>query len=151
MGGNKRMACWSLVLLTGIAAASCGGLAGDSLFPNVKRGVWELSAARTLPDGKVESWNLTVNHCRDESRLFQGYWGLGIVERAGCRYKFSRISADGYKIDSECAVRGVDKAVSEATVVVTGDSAFEMDVTVHEGPRRYRATESGRWVGDCAE
>jgi hypothetical protein len=120
----------------------------DPSFPKVSRGIWHLSATRTLPDGTKQTWTLTARRCQEPSLLFKGYWGLGVVDRAGCRHTPTKLSEGRFKVATECMIRNVGVATSESTISVKGDE-FEMEVEVHEGDREYRATQVGKRVGPC--
>jgi hypothetical protein len=125
------------------------GAAADVVFPKIRSGIWELTAVRTLPNGKVQTWKQNVRECRQVGSPFQGYWGLGIVEKRGCAFESTEKPDGTYKISSKCAVRGPGVASSEATVRLIGDDAFEMVVDVLEGRRHYHATQIGRLTGAC--
>ena len=56
-------------------------------WPQVKAGVWEIAGSWTPRQGKVKTWKENTSQCEDPTALFQGYWGDGIVERAGCRFQ----------------------------------------------------------------
>jgi Protein of unknown function (DUF3617) len=120
-------------------------------WPPVKPGLWELKSQRTLPNGKTQSWTRTSKQCHDPSGLFRGYWGLGILEKAGCRYQAAQLSGKTFSVASRCVVRGVGISTSEAIVTVHGDDEFDMQVHVDEGSRQYRARQAGCWIAECSE
>jgi hypothetical protein len=136
----------------GVALAFGGGyvMAAESEFPPVRGGLWELQAVRVLPSGKSQKWTMQTRYCQDAGLMFQGYWGLGILDKAGCRFESTKLSDNRYRITSECMVRRAGKATSEGTVTLSGDDAFELEMDVQEGKRRYHATERGRRLGDCS-
>ena len=118
-------------------------------WPPVRAGLWELRSQRTLPNGTTQSWR--TKSCRAASNLFHGYWGLGVVEKAGCRYEAIPVSAGRYRVRSRCVVRGVGESTGESIVTLHGDTAFDMDVLITEGSRRYRATQTGCRVATCTQ
>jgi hypothetical protein len=129
----------------------CGqGPARSGEWPTILPGTWELVSARTLPSGKVQRWTEQVNHCVDAADFFRGYWGLGILEEAGCRYDAAKSSATEFRITSECMVRRAGKVGSTALVTVTSAEAFTMQVNVSEGKRKYRGTQVGHRIAGCA-
>src|SRR5438128_777077 len=119
-------------------------------WPPVKPGLWELKSQRTLPNGKTQSWTGTSKQCHDPSGLFRGYWGLGILEKAGCRYQAAQLSARTFRVASRCVVRGVGIATSEAIVAVHGEGDFDMQVHVDEGSQHYRARQAGCRIAECS-
>jgi hypothetical protein len=135
-----------------LAISLCASAATAELgFPAVRAGVWELHAERVLPNGKSQRWTRKAEYCRDPKLIFQGYWGLGSVERAGCRFESTELTGNQYRVTSECMIRGVGRVESDARITVTDDTAFELEVDVREGPQHYRATERGQRIGDCYE
>jgi hypothetical protein len=120
-------------------------------WPMIQSGVWELQSSRTLPNGKVQRWTDTSRECRDPTELFRGYWGLGIVERAGCRYEAKKDSPTKFTITSECMIRGAGRVNSEMVASIGDQSTFELQVNVTEGRRRYRGEQKGRRTGPCVE
>jgi hypothetical protein len=135
-----------------LAISFCASMAtAEPGFPAVRSGVWQLRAERVLPDGKSQSWTRTAEYCRNPNLLFQGYWGLGAVERGGCRFETTEPTGNRYRITSECMVRGVGRVESDAKITLTDDTAFRLEVDVCEGPRHYHATESGQRIGDCSQ
>src|SRR5262249_18420882 len=56
-------------------------------WPQVKAGVWEIAGSWTPRQGKAKKWKESTSQCEDPTALFKGYWGNGIVERAGCRFE----------------------------------------------------------------
>jgi hypothetical protein len=120
-------------------------------WPMIQSGVWELQSSRTLPNGKVQHWTDTSRECRDPTELFRGYWGLGIVERAGCRYEAKKDSPTRFTITSDCRIRGADRVKSEMVASVKDQSTFELQVSVTEGRRRYRGEQKGRRIEACVE
>ena len=121
----------------------------SGLWPSVERGVWDLSATRTLAGGKTLQWRENARHCNDPTELFRGYWGPGVLDRAGCRYRSLEIRPGTFKVTSECMVRKAGLATSEATVVVTDSKTFTMKISVTEGKRRYGGTQEGRRTSSC--
>jgi hypothetical protein len=122
-------------------------LRGD--WPPLDPGVWKVTSRRTLPNGKVQNWEETLSRCVDTSELFMGYWGLGIVEEAGCRYQSVKIGQDQYSVTSECMIRRSGNVKSEATIKVKSPKEFEANVTVPEGKRLYRGNAVGTRISDC--
>jgi hypothetical protein len=141
-----RLAFCGAALLLGVGCAD----ATEPQFPPLRGGLWELQSVRGLPSGKSQKWTQQSRACPDANLLFQGYWGLGILEKAGCRFESTQLPDNRYRIASECMVRGVGRATSEGTVTLSGDEAFDLDIHVQEGKRRYHATQHGRRMGDCA-
>lgn len=141
-----------LLAFAGVVIVFCGGraFAAESEFPPIRSGLWEMHAVRVLPSGKSQKWTMQTRYCQDASLAFQGYWGLGILNKAGCRFESSKLSDNRYRVTSECMVRRAGKATSEGTVTLTGDDAFELEMDVQEGKRHYHATERGRRLGDCS-
>jgi hypothetical protein len=134
-----------------LAISLCASTATAELgFPAVRAGVWELHAERVLPNGKSQTWTRKAEYCRNPKLIFQGYWGLGSVGRAGCRFESSELTGNQYRVTSECMIRGV-RAESDARITVTDDTAFELEVDVREGRQHYRAIERGQRIGDCYE
>ena len=80
---------------------SSKGVARDGLdnqqWPTLQPGVWETESTRKLPSGKVQRWKERVSECHDATELLRGYWGLRIVEEAGCRYTASQATGDRSK------------------------------------------------------
>jgi hypothetical protein len=136
-----------VVVVVGVACSVTSGV--DAQWPPIKPGVWELSASRTLTDRKTQSWKRQSRSCDDPTLLFKGYWGLGILEKAGCQYRSVKVSEGQFKITSECMIRGAGRATSEATVVLKEDREFQMTVHVNEGQQVYKITENGVRVADC--
>jgi hypothetical protein len=145
---------WSMLSLT-LSFAPSIGTPGDSKaredWPTLQSGIWETECTRTLPSGKTQHWNQKVSHCRDATELLRGYWGLGLVEEAGCRYEAEKISTDQFKITSECMVRHAGVAKSSATAVVKNADAFEMRVDVIEGKKVYHGAQTGHRRSACPD
>jgi hypothetical protein len=120
-------------------------------WPSVEPGVWELREARTLASGKTLQWRERVRHCTDPTELFRGYWGPGVLDRAGCRYRSNEIQPGTFKVTSECMVRNAGVAMSDATVVVTDSKTFTMKISITEGKRRYGAEQEGRRTSSCLD
>jgi hypothetical protein len=118
-------------------------------WPALQTGIWQLYSTRIPHSGKPQHWNQTVNQCSDARGLLTGYWGLGIVERAGCRQSSSKIEPTRFKVVSECMVRHAGKATSEAIVTIKSPAAFDLDVRVTEGKREYRGSQSGHRLSAC--
>lgn len=118
-------------------------------WPVLETGTWQLESTRILPGGRTQHWNETVSQCSDARALLAGYWGLGIVERAGCRQFSAKSNPTRFKIVSECMVRHIGKATSEAIVTVKSQDDFEVDVRVTEGKKKYRASQSGHRLSAC--
>ena len=78
------------------------------------------------------------------------HWGLGILEKAGCRYQAAQLSARTFRVASRCVVRGVGIATSEAIVAVHGEGEFDMQVHVDEGSQQYRARQAGCRIAECS-
>src|SRR6266478_2872687 len=147
MRSSMTFACLALVMILGLKARPSQGEAnvgtatavqvawmfafpGESTgeWPALQTGIWQLDSTRIPPSGKAQRWSETVNQCSDARGLLTGYWGLGIVERAGCRQSSSKIEPTRFKVVSECMVRHAGKATSEAIVTITSPDAFELDV-----------------------
>ena len=120
-------------------------------WPSVEPGVWDLRATRTLASGKALQWTEGARHCTDPTELFRGYWGPGVLDRAGCRYRSVETQPGTFKVTSECMVRSAGVATSEATVVVTDSKTFTMKISVTEGKRRYGGTQEGRRTSSCLD
>jgi hypothetical protein len=146
MGSHGKKCAVALgVLLLRCAAAA------DLSFPPVMAGIWELKATRTLPSGEVQQWTRTARYCEYPDRLFEGYWGLAALRKAGCHFTSARVSDDTYKVTSMCEIQGGQLASTQSLVTLRGDSEFDMRVEVQEGVRRYGATELGRRIGNCED
>lgn len=145
--GTPLLACLCTLPIIACTAYSLE----QSKWPVVKAGVWETTSTRTSPDGETQTWTLKSRRCPDTTLLFRGYWGLGTLERAGCRFEPSRRSDSQFTIKSECNVRGVGLALTEATVTLKSDSEFYVEVLVHEGPKEYRARQTARLIGACEQ
>jgi hypothetical protein len=76
---------------------------------------------------------------------------LGIVEEAGCRYGAAQTAPNQFKVTSECMVRHVGVARTQAIVKIVGDGEFEMTAEVSEGKKTYRASQVGRRRSDCPQ
>ena len=143
------------LLSLALSLAPANGGTGDSKvhedWPTLQSGIWETECTRTLPSGKTQHWNQKVSHCRDATELLRGYWGLGLVEEAGCRYEAEKISADQFKITSECMVRHAGVAKSTATAVVGNADTFEMRVDVIEGKKVYHGAQTGHRRSACPD
>ena len=131
----------------GVSGASAASARED--WPAIQTGVWDTDCSRTLPNGKTQHWNDIVSQCEDGTELLRGYWGLGLVEQAGCRYEAMRLSTAEFKITSECMVRRAGVAKSEAIVVVREGGTFEMSIKVVEGKKVYRGSQLGHRRSDC--
>ena len=131
--------------------ASADATAVTEDWPSIQAGVWETDCSRKLPHGRTQHWQDVVSECQDATELLRGYWGLGVVEEAGCRYKAIKLSPGQFKINSECMVRHIGVATSEAIAVIKNESAFEMNIRVVEGKRVYRASQIGRRRSVCPE
>ena len=133
---------------------SSRGVARDGLdkrhWPALQPGVWETESTRKLPSGKVQRWKESISQCHDATELLRGYWGLGIVEEAGCRYTASQAIGDQFKITGECPVRHVGVAKTDAIVTTDGPDVFEMHVRVVEGKRVYEASQVGHRRSACS-
>ena len=143
---------WIVVSL-GVAFASSSGVARDRLpserWPTLQTGVWETECTRSLPNGKLQTWKENVSQCQDATELLRGYWGLGIVEEAGCRYVATQLVANKFKITSKCMVRHAGVAASEATVTAKSADEFEMHIKVVEGKKIYGGSAVGHWRSAC--
>jgi hypothetical protein len=111
--------------------------------------MWEVDSKRTLPNGKVQAWKEIISECTDPAEMVRGYWGLGILGRAGCQYHATETAPGEFKVTGECMVRHAGVATSEATVKMKGTDEFEMTVAVVEGKKHYRGFQIGRRVSDC--
>jgi hypothetical protein len=148
---HLRWVMLSLVLLI----VPSNGTAGDSRpgdnWPVIQSGIWETECTRTLPNGKTQHWSEVVSECGDATELLRGYWGLGAVEAAGCRYDAVKVSADQFKITSECMVLHAGVARSSAIALVKSGGAFEERVDVFEGKKVYHGLQIGRRRAACPE
>jgi hypothetical protein len=120
-------------------------------WPRVKPGIWEIEARWTGANGKMKQWKDKTSQCHDPEALFQGYWGQGIVERGGCRFRSTQISATKFQVTTECMVRNAGVATSEGIVSVEGDRAFTMTIRHREGKRIATIDHSGHWLSSCPE
>jgi hypothetical protein len=120
-------------------------------WPKIRAGVWELLSTRTLPNGHVQKWKDTARECEDPSQLFRDYWGLGIVERSGCRYEAMQVSPTEFKITSQCMARRAGTVASDVRVSIRDEDTFELSAKVLEGRRQYRGGQIGRRVADCGD
>jgi hypothetical protein len=102
-----------------------------------------------LPNGKTQHWDQNVSQCHDATELLRGYWGLGTVEEAGCRYEAVKVSTNQFRITSKCMVRHASVAKSEATVVVEDTGELAMTIVVHEGKRTYRGSQRAHRQSAC--
>jgi hypothetical protein len=140
----------SRVAMASARVAASAPVAVPEQWPSLEPGVWRVASTRQLPNGKTQRWDETIEHCSGRrDHLFMGYWGLGIVELAGCRYHSARVAPTEFKVTSECMVRRAGKVTSEAIVSVTASDAFELRVSVVEGKRKYAGTQTGRRTSAC--
>jgi len=123
--------------------------AAASEWPPLRAGVWEVESTRTLPSGKTQTWKQVLSVCRDPADMVRGYWGLGIVELAGCQYESARTAAGEFKVTGECMVRHAGVARSDSTVKMKGVDDFELTAKVVEGKRVYRGFQIGHRRSDC--
>lgn len=137
--------CWGSLPLRGAAPDASAA----QQWPALRAGVWETESTRTLPSGKTQAWKDVISECHDPAEMVRGYWGLGIVEAAGCQYEAARTAPDEFRVTSECMVRHAGVARSVATVKTKDNDAFEMTVKVVEGRKVYRATHVGHRRSDC--
>jgi len=141
------------VVALGVAVTPSSGIARDKppseTWPTLRTGVWETECTRSLPNGKIQAWKESVSQCQDASELLRGYWGLGIVEEAGCRYVATQLLADKFKIISKCMVRHAGVATSEATVTAKSADDFEMQIKVVEGKKTYGGSQVGHRRSAC--
>ncbi len=138
----------TFILLAAVLLLAPGSLHGQDVplrgdWPPVRRGVWKLESTRVLPSGKKHRWTETQTACHNPTDLFMDYWGLGKLDRAGCRYYASKEAEHHYKIESECMVRRTGKVLSEARITVPDEDSFETEVTLKEGEKEVRRP-SGR-------
>jgi hypothetical protein len=151
-GAHRARALWAALSLALVAVPSNGtATASDPNedWPAIQAGIWETACTRTLPSGKTQHWNVVVSACHDPSELLRGYWGLGAVEEAGCRYEAVKVSTDKFKITSECMVRHAGIARSTATAIVKNGGTFEMRIEVVEGKKIYRGSQIGHFQSAC--
>src|SRR4029079_10662328 len=106
--------------------------AAAPVWPPVGAGMWEVDSKRTPPNGKVQAWKEIISECTDPAEMVRGYWGLGILGRAGCQYHATETAPGEFKVTGECMVRHAGVATSEATVKMKGTDEFEMTVAVVE-------------------
>jgi hypothetical protein len=118
-------------------------------WPQVKPGIWEIEEQSLGSNGKSKQWTGKMSQCHDPIGLFQGYWGKGIVERGGCRFQSTKVSDAKFKVTTECMVRHVGVATSEAVVTLKGDRAFVMKVSHREGRRTTTIDQTARWRSAC--
>ena len=135
------------VLLSSRGAASDASFHED--WPTLNPGIWETESKRTLPSGKVQAWKEVLSACEHQDDMLRGYWGLGIVEAAGCRYQSERTAPDEFRVTSECMVRHAGVARTEATVKIKGGDDFEETARVVEGRKIYRGSRTGHRRSDC--
>ena len=139
--------------LTLAVLLSSRGVASDASFhedwPALHPGIWETECKRTLPSGKIQAWKDHLSACKNQEEMLRGYWGLGIVEAAGCRYESERIAPGEFRVTSECMVRHAGVARTEATVKTKGGDDFEETAKVVEGRKIYRGSRIGHRVSDC--
>jgi len=119
----------------------------ESTWPPIRLGTWDTTSERVLPSGKVQRWMGQTKVCRHPRSLFFGYWGVKEVQRGGCSWRSTMISENRFNISATCDVRGGGK--TESTLILENENQFSMEVTIKEGRRSYRGSESGRRVGDC--
>jgi hypothetical protein len=118
-------------------------------WPPIAPGKWKLDVTRLLPDGKKQEWHRTANQCSRTDWLFRTYYGLGVVEKSGCRFRAAKLSENSFEVTSECDIRGIGLAKSTSRVSLNGPKQFVVEVQVMEGQHQYRVTETGKQVGDC--
>lgn len=118
-------------------------------WPQVKPGIWEIEANWTRRNGRPGHWKEKTSQCHQPVDMFQGYWGEGIVERGGCRSQSTKVSENEFKVTTECMVRHIGVATSEAVVTLTGDANFVMEVRHREGKRISKISHAGRWLSSC--
>jgi hypothetical protein len=135
------------VLLSSRGAASDASFHED--WPTLNPGIWETESKRTLPGGKVQAWKEVLSACEHQDEMLRGYWGLGSVEAAGCRYQSERTAPDEYSVTSECMVRHAAVVLTEATVKIKGGDDFEETARVVEGRKIYRGSQTGHRRSDC--
>ena len=118
-------------------------------WPQVKAGVWEIAGSWTPRQGKVKTWKENTSQCEDPTALFQGYWGDGIVERAGCRFQSERVSATEFIVTARCEIRRVGVAISRSRVVVNDDKNFRMETELREGKVITKSSQIAHWLSEC--
>ena len=123
--------------------------AHDQQWPQLTPGVWELETTWTPAKGKARQRKESATACQEPAALLQGYWGTGIVERAGCRFQSTKIADAEFRVISECAVRRVGIARSESTVSLDGAAKFSMKVRHREGRLVTMIEQTGHWVASC--
>jgi hypothetical protein len=144
----------AMLLLTLSLAVFGGAVAADdtgtkSVWPAVRKGIWETRGKRTLPNGKVQEWTMESSACTDTGHMFRGYWGLGITEAAGCQFKSARVRQTEFRITSKCMVRRVGVVESSEIVTVPDETSFSLQAVAQEGKRRYIGRKEGRWLRSC--
>jgi hypothetical protein len=118
-------------------------------WPQLKPGIWEIEANWARRDGRPGHWKANSSQCHEPADLFQGYWGEGIIERGGCRSQSTKLSENEFKVTTECMVRRVGVATSEAVVKVSDDSSFVMEIRHREGKHVSKISHAGRWLSSC--
>ncbi len=145
-------ALWIGALTPAVSLSSRGAAADASVheqWPTLRPGIWETESKRTLPGGKTQTWKDVISECHDPTELVRGYWGLGIVEAAGCRYEAVQTVPGEFRVTSECMVRHAGVARTEATVKTKGGDDFEETAKVVEGHKIYRGSQTGHRRSDC--
>ncbi len=151
----KRQCVWGMsanrkfFFLVGLAWFATGATAAAQDWPPIIRGVWHVRAVRTSSNGKVERWERTVRRCEDPTILFQGYWGTGRLDRAGCQFDAAKTSSNTYRISSECMLIGGTKSLGIGVAMLNDDRRFHWTVRVTEGRIHNSAIEEGKWLSRC--
>ena len=138
----------SLVVLL-VAGRIAPSPANDQEWPPLKSGKWELSTTWTEGRAGPRERKEMASACHDTAGLLQAYWGTGIVERAGCRFQSTKVSDAEFKVVTECVVRRLGTARSEATVTLAGDTTFSLRVRHVEGKHVTTLHQTGRWIATC--
>jgi len=120
-------------------------------WPAIKRGIWSIEGTLMHRGNKKKKWKASTRRCDDAATLFQGYWGRGKAEKNDCLFQSTRLSGSRFEIVGECLVEQNDVARSESTVVMKGDTSFQMKVRFQQGKVSAQATETGRWVSACTD
>ncbi len=139
----RALTTMALLVFLGSAAAD------ESRYPPIMPGVWTVQATRVLPGGEVQKWTRTARYCDDPRRLFEGYWGLGKLQKAGCQHTAAAVSENEYQVTSVCEIEGGRRVTSKSTVALRSGAEFEMHVELLEGSGSFHASVLGHRVGDC--
>lgn len=133
-----------------IAVVALPTLARSEELPTRKAGLWELKmemAGATLPA-------MTMQQCTDETTDKAMTTSFGPMQKDSCTRNDIQKTANGYTVDSECAVGGIALS-SHAEISGDFNSAYTVKVTSHHtggpaaAPRDNNMTLQAKWVGAC--